>query len=308
MALPPEVKELAGRVRNWGRWGDDDEIGTLNLITDAVVTAAAREITTGRRLSLGLALDGQGPQTGAIPGRDNPTHEMIMVDTPLTGDPDNFTTSDDKVTLALQAATHWDALAHVSYEGTLYNGVPSSVITGSGAEHMGIDKIHTLVSRGVLLDLAAAKGVDTLEGGYALTAADLDAACEFGKVSVRAGDVVLLRTGQMRWFLAGDREKYGTPASGPSLQTVEWFHDHDVAAVATDNLTFEVYPSEREDAILPVHLLHLVDMGMTQGQNWYLEELSRDCAADGRYSFFLDASPLPFTHAVGSPLNPVVVK
>jgi kynurenine formamidase len=308
MALPPEVKELAGRVRNWGRWGDDDEIGTLNLITDAVVTAAAREITTGRRLSLGLALDGQGPQTGAIPGRDNPTHEMIMVDTPLTGDPDNFTTSDDKVTLALQAATHWDALAHVSYEGTLYNGVPSSVITGSGAEHMGIDKIHTLVSRGVLLDLAAAKGVDTLEGGYALTAADLDAACEFGKVSVRAGDVVLLRTGQMRWFLAGDREKYGTPASGPSLQTVVWFHDHDVAAVATDNLTFEVYPSEREDAILPVHLLHLVDMGMTQGQNWYLEELSRDCAADGRYSFFLDASPLPFTHAVGSPLNPVVVK
>jgi kynurenine formamidase len=308
MALPPEVKELAARVRNWGRWGDDDEIGTLNLITDAVVKAAAGEIKTGRRLSLGLPLDDQGPQSGAIPGRDNPTHEMIMVDTPLTGDPENFTTSDDKVVLALQAATHWDALAHVSYEGKLYNGVPSSVITESGAEHMGIDKIHTLVSRGVLLDVAAAKGVDTLDGGYALTGADLDAACELGKVSVRSGDVVLLRTGQMRWFLAGDREKYGAPAPGPSLQTVEWFHDHDVAAVATDNLTFEVYPSEREDAVLPVHLLHLVDMGMTQGQNWYLEDLARDCAADGRYSFFLDASPLPFTHAVGSPLNPVVVK
>ena len=308
MALPPEVKELAARVRNWGRWGDDDEIGTLNLITDDVVKAAGAEIQTGRRLSLGLPLDDQGPQTGAIPGRDNPTHQMIMVDTPLTGDPENFTTSDDKVTLALQAATHWDALAHVSYEGTLYNGVPSSVITESGAEHMGIDRIHTLVSRGVLLDVAAAKGVDSLDGGYALTAEDLDAACELGKVSVRSGDVVLLRTGQMRWFLAGDREKYGAPAPGPSLQTVEWFHRHDVAAVATDNLTFEVYPSEREDAVLPVHLLHLVDMGMTQGQNWYLEELATDCAADGRYSFFLDASPLPFTHAVGSPLNPVVVK
>ena len=306
--LPPEVKELAARVRNWGRWGADDEIGTLNLITDDVVRAAASEIKVGRRLSLGLPLDDQGPQTGVIPGRDNPTHEMIMVDTPLTGDPSDFTTSDDKVVLALQAATHWDALAHVSYEGQLYNGVASSVITETGAARMGIDKIRTLVGRGVLLDVAGAKGVDRLDGGYALTADDLDAACAHGHVEIHLGDIVLLRTGQMKWFFEGDREKYGAPAPGPSLQTVAWFHDHDVAAVATDNITFEVYPSEREDALLPVHLLHLVDMGMTQGQNWNLEELAVDCADDGRYAFFLDASPQPFTHAVGSPVNPIVVK
>jgi kynurenine formamidase len=306
--LPPEVKELAAQVRNWGRWGTDDEIGTLNLITDDVVRAAAAEIRVGRRLALGLPLNEHGPQTGVIPGRDNPTHEMIMVDTPLTGDPSNFTTSDDKVVLALQAATHWDALAHVSYEGQLYNGVPSSVITETGAARMGIDKIHTLVGRGVLLDIAGAKGVDRLDGGYALTAADLDAACAHGHVEIHPGDIVLLRTGQMKWFLEGDREKYGAPAPGPSLQTVAWFHAHDVAAVATDNITFEVYPSEREDALLPVHLLHLVDMGMTQGQNWYLEELAVDCADDGRYAFFLDASPQPLTHAVGSPVNPIVVK
>jgi kynurenine formamidase len=308
MALPAEVKELAARVRNWGRWGDDDEIGTLNLITDDVVRAAAAEIKTGTRLALGLPMDDQGPQTGAIPGRDNPTHEMIMVDMPLTGDTSNFTTSDDKVAMALQAATHWDALAHVSYEGLLYNGVSSSVITESGAARMGIDKISTIVGRGILLDVPAAKGMERLEGGYPLTAADLDAAAEYGKVTPQAGDIVLIRTGQMQWFFEGDRERYGTPAPGPSLQTVEWFHDHDIAAVATDNITFEVYPSEREDALLPVHLLHLVDMGMTQGQNWNLEQLADDCAADGRYSFFLDASPLPVTSAVGSPVNPIVVK
>ena len=308
MALPPEVKALAERVRNWGRWGDDDEIGTLNFLTDEIVRAAAAEIQTGWRLALGLPMDEQGPQTGAIPGRDNPTHEMIMVDTPLTGDPANFTTSDDRVTLALQAATHWDALAHVSYEGHLYNGVSSSVITVAGAARMGIDKIRTLVGRGVLLDVAAAKGVDRLDGGYAITGEDLDAACQLGDVDMRTGDIALIRTGQMRWFLEGDRDKYGAPAAGPSLQTVEWFHNHDVAAAATDNLTFEVYPSEREDALLPVHLLHLVDIGMTQGQNWNLEELADDCAADGRYTFFLDASPLPFTHAVGSPVNPIVIK
>jgi kynurenine formamidase len=308
MPLPADVKELAAKVRNWGRWGDEDEIGTINLITDAAVVAAAKEITTGKRLALGIPLNEDGPQIGVIPGRDNPVREMIMVDTPLVGDPSLFTTSDDKVAMGIQAGTHWDALAHVSYEGKLYNGVPSSVITAAGAARMGIDKITTIVGRGVLLDVAKAKGVDRLDEGYALTGADLDAAAELGKVKVGSGDIVLIRTGQMQLFLEGDREKYCGPCSGPSLQTVEWFHSHDVAAVATDNIIFEVYPCEREDAMLPVHLLHLVDMGMTQGQNWNLEELAADCADDGRYSFFLDASPQPFTNAVGSPVNPIVVK
>jgi kynurenine formamidase len=309
MAMPPEVKELATKVRNWGRWGDDDEIGTLNLITDEVVAAAAKEIRTGKRLALGLPLDEHGPQTGANPGRDNPVREMVLVDAPLLGDPADFTTSDDKVAMGIQAGTHWDALAHVSYEGNLYNGVKSSeVISAAGATRMGIDKIRTIVGRGVLLDVAKAKGVDRIEGNYPLTAADLDAACELGKVEVRSGDIVLIRTGQMQLFHAGDREAYTAPCSGPSLQTVEWFHAHDVAAIATDNLVCECFPSEREDAMLAVHLLHLVDMGMTQGQNWDLEALARDCGDDGRYSFFLDASPLPFTHALGSPVNPVVIK
>ena len=308
MALPADVKELAAKVRNWGRWGDDDEIGTLNLITDDVVKSAVKEVKTGHRLALGLPMDEDGPQMGAIPGRDNPRREMIMVDTPFTGDPDNFTTSDDKLTMGVQAATHWDALAHVSYEGKLYNGVPSNTITEAGASRMGIDKIKTIVGRGVLLDVARAKGVDRVEGGYALTGDDLDAASDLGKVKVQSGDIVLIRTGHMQWFHEGDREKYGVPAPGPSLQTVQWFRDHDVAAVATDNITFEVYPSEREDAVLPVHLLHLVDMGMTQGQNWDLEALAVDCANDGRYAFFLDASPMPLTGGVGSPVNPVVVK
>ncbi len=308
MALPAEVKELAARVRNWGRWGDDDEIGTLNLITDEVVKAAAGEIKTGKRLALGIPMDEHGPQTGAMPGRENPKREMVLIDQPLTGDPSEFTTSDDKVTMGIQACTHWDALAHVSYEGKLYNGVPSSVITEAGASRMGIDKVKTLVGRGVLLDVPKAKGVQRLDGGYAVTAGDLDAASEMGNVDVRSGDIVLLRTGWMQHFLGGDRQAYGVPSPGPSLQTVQWFRDHDVAAVATDNITFEVYPSEREDAMLAIHLLHLVDMGMTQGQNWNFEELAADCADDGRYSFFLDASPLPFTNAVGSPVNPIVIK
>jgi kynurenine formamidase len=160
----------------------------------------------------------------------------------------------------------------------------------------------------VLLDVPRARGVERLDGGYAITADDLDAAAALGGVEVRPGDVILLRTGQIQLFLAGDKVAYGAPAPGPSLQTVQWFRDHDVAAVATDNVTFEVFPCERDDALLPVHLLHLVDMGMTQGQNWNFEALAADCADDGRYTCFLDASPLPFTNAVGAPVQPVAVK
>ena len=100
-------------------------------------------------------------------------------------------------------------------------------------------------------------------------------------MSVEPGDVVLLRTGAMSLFLAGDREGYASTNAGPSTQSVDWFHDHDVAAVATDNPTFECVEFERA-VPLPVHALHLVEMGMTQGQNWNLEELAADCAADGR--------------------------
>jgi kynurenine formamidase len=308
MALPGDVKDLAAKVRNWGRWGADDEIGTINLITDGVVRDAAALVTTGKRFALGLPLDQSGPQIGAIPGRTNPLRTMLMINTPLTGDPSNFCTSDDTVTMGIQACTHWDGLGHVSYDGNLYNGVPASVINEFGANRLGIHNITTLVSRGVLLDVARAKGVDRLDGGYAITGADLDAAAEMGKVDVRPGDVVLVRTGQMQLFQAGDKMAYGTPAAGPSLQSVRWFRDRDVAAVATDNITFEVFPCEREDALLPVHLLHLVDMGMTQGQNWDLEQLAADCADDGRYAFFLDASPLPFTNGVGAPVQPVAIK
>jgi kynurenine formamidase len=308
MALPEAVKELAAKVRNWGRWGPDDQIGTLNLITDDVVRGAASLVQDGRRFSLGIPLDQSGPQTGVIPGRTNPLRTMLMINTPLIGDPSDFCTSDDTVSMGIQACTHWDGLGHVSYEGKLYNDVPASVINEFGATRLGIHNVTSLVSRGVLLDVARAKGVDRLDGGYAITGDDLDAASELGKVDVQPGDVVLVRTGQMQLLQAGDKAAYGAPAPGPSLQTVQWFRDHDVAAVATDNITFEVFPCERDDALLPVHLLHLVDMGMTQGQNWNLEQLALDCAADGRYAFLLDASPLPFTNAVGSPVQPVAIK
>jgi kynurenine formamidase len=310
MGYPDAFHEVAKRINNWGRWGDDDEIGTINLVTDDVVREAACLVQTGRRISLALPLgDLDGIQMGLIRGRANPLRTMVSINTAVFGDPSQFCTSDDVVFMGLQAATHWDGLGHATYDGRMWNGHPISSIDEWGASKCGIHLIRSLTSRGVLLDVARAKGLDELEPGYPIQAADLDAAAELGKVEVRSGDIVLIRTGSGRHLRPPEHDIEGyTNGSGLTVGTAVWFHEHDVAAVATDNITFEVFPCEDPEAILPVHPLHLVEMGMTQGQNWMLEELADDCAADGRYTFFLEASPQPFTNALGSPVNPVAIK
>ena len=308
MAMPEVFSELARRVNNWGRWGDDDERGTVNLIDAAAVlrgTAAAR---TGKRFALGLPLSPNGPQSGMIPGRINPQHVMIAIHTPSLGDPEGICSSDDVLYLPTQTATHWDSLAHVSYGGRMWNGFPTSSVDVTGARKAGIDKVGAVVSRGILLDVAAAKGVDRLDPGYAITAEDLAAAEELARVRVEPGDIVLVRTGHLQVLRGGDRLAYAFPSPGLSLKSVPWLRERDVSAVATDNLTLEVVPSERDDAQLAVHLLHLVEMGLLQGQNWDLERLAADCADDGVYDFLLSATPEPISRGLGSPVNPVAVK
>jgi len=307
--LSPEFVDVAKRVSNWGRWGDDDELGTLNLIDDAAVRRGAACVRTGKRFSLALRLDQRGPQVGGIPGRINPLRTMIAINSEFVGTPDGFCTSDDVVTMGLQAATHWDGLAHVSYSGQIYNGYDASTITVDGASKCGIARVSSLTSRGVLLDVAGALGVERLDPGYPIRVADLDLALAQSGVDLVAGDVLLVRTGFMQLFKARDREGYAAGHQpGLTMETVEWFHARDVAAVATDTFVFEVWPCEDPQMLLPVHLLHLRDMGLTQGQNFDLEALAADCADDGVYEFLLEASPLPFTGGCGSPVNPVAVK
>ena len=328
MGASERFKAIAGRVNNWGRWGPDDQLGTLNFVTDDARRRAASCVQTGRTFALGLALsEAEGIQKGIVPGRFNPVRTMSYVNVPLSEDPDWICANEDVIVMPLQCATHWDGLAHVSYAGKLYNGNAASSVTSAGASRLGIHLVESLVSRGVLLDVARAKGVDVLDGGYPITPEDLDAAAELARIAMEPGDVVLVRTGQMKHlglkgrFPAGgatvplpnmlrlnDVITYMGFSSGLSMATAEWFHARDVAAVATDTMALEVIPCEDEAVYLPVHLLHLVEMGMTQGQNWVLDELAQDCAADGRYSFLLDATPLPITNGLGSPLNPVAVK
>jgi kynurenine formamidase len=301
VALPEAFTDLAREVNNWGRWGDSDELGTLNLITPEVVKRAAACVRTGKTFPLGMPLSADGPQIGAVPGRINPIHLMTLINTPYG----EVAASDDAVAMGLQCGTHWDALTHVSCGGRIYNGHGADVITEAGASKCGIEKVRSLTTRGVLVDVARAKNVDRLEPGYAITADDLDAAT---RTTVGAGDVVLIRTGHMQLLDQGDKRAYGYPSPGPGMDAVRWFRSHDVAAVATDTYAFEVLPGEIEGLFLPVHALDLVEMGMLQGQNFVLEELAQDCADDSVYEFLLEATPEPFVGAVGAPVQPVAIK
>lgn len=317
MAAPDITVELlhqyCDEYRNWGRWGDDDELGTLNHISPEKVVESAGLVRQGKVFSLQLPLDGNGPQTGAF-GRVNPIHQMVATGTDHaegTQDwPMGWGVADDTLFLFLQGGTQWDALAHIFHDGLMYNGYDARLVSSTGADKNGIENQKTVVSRGVLLDIPRVRGVEHLEPGEAITGEDLDAACEHHGVEVGTGDMVLIRTGDMArrrelpgWdgFSAGD-------SPGLSLLSAPWLADREVAAIATDTWGAEVRPNEIEGSFQPLHLVMIVAMGLFVGEIWYLDELASDCAEDSVYEFQLVAPPLVIPRAVGSPLNPQAIK
>lgn len=317
--LPEGFTEIADRVRTWGRWGDEDERGMLNLVDDAAVRRGVASVQTGQRLALGVELSADGPQAGLIRGRENPTHRMVSLRSAPTGDADDYAMNDDAIDLGTQAATHWDALAHVSHDGRIYNGFGVDTVTEHhGATRCGIDRVGPLVTRGVLFDVPRALGVDRLDGAVAIGPDELDACLDHAGTTLEPGDVVLLRTGQVRYLHAGDRVAYAFPSPGLSMWAVPWLHERGVAAVAADTLTFEVFPrrdlganGERfspSDLVMPVHLLMLVHAGCLQGQNWDLEALADAAADDGRHTCLLSATPEPVVGGLGGPVAPVAVR
>ncbi|MDZ7733307.1 MAG: cyclase family protein [Acidimicrobiia bacterium] len=309
MPLSDELREVAASVSNWGRWGDDDERGTQNLIDTSAVRRGVDAVRLADPVSLAIPLDRDGPQEpGGAPGRIDPRHEMLSVNQTYTGDDRDAAFNDDEVRLSLASGTHLDALAHVTYEGRMYNGFPADLVTEAGAARCGAEKIDPIVTRGVLLDVAATKGVDRLEPGYALTAGDLDAALEHARVDIEPGDAVLVRTGHVQLLHGGDVEGFNHDCAGMSVGTIRWLHRHDVSVAVTDTYVYEVWPPEDWDHLMPVHMIQLRDMGLIQGQNWDFEELTERCVDDGVYAFQLVAAPEPFTGALSAPVHPVAIR
>ncbi|MDX2171254.1 MAG: cyclase family protein [Deltaproteobacteria bacterium] len=304
------VRELGKQLSNWGRWGADDERGTLNFITPEVVQRAAGLVRRGAVFSLGLPFGSEGPQIGQG-GRVNPLHLMTAVDQKLPGNyPDGFRYADDVMVLPLQCATQWDSLAHVHYDGLLYNGFPAATTTAAGASKNGIDKVGAgVVSRGVLLDIARLHGVPRVKPGTPITPDDLEAAAAAQQVKIERGDVLLIRTGHLSVFkVDGDRVGYMRMMPGLGMACAAWLHAREVAAVAADTNSVEVIPFEDPKTPLPFHLLCLRDLGLTLGEMFDLDALADDCAADGVWEFLFSAPPLRIAGGIGSPLNPLAIK
>lgn len=311
----------------WGVWGDDDQLGTLNLLNDARTLAAVQTIRRGAVFPLNLPLEEPNPQ---LVWRSKPQHHILHVghemrgmqpggeDDPSTGmmDRDDFIDG-----LWLQGSSQWDGLTHIRHpEYGNYNGVPDADIHGGPGTKLGVDRWadRCIVGRGVLVDMkrhyAATGQPYDVTTAHQITPTDLEAALARQEVQLVGGDILLVHTGWMQHFLDSNLETrtamlaYETQAA-PGLQvddaTVEFLWNHRVAAVAADTVGVE---AARNDLAFALHPKLLCLLGIPLGEYWALDSLASDCAEDGRYEFLLVSVPLNIRGGVGTPPQAVAIK
>jgi kynurenine formamidase len=304
---------VAGKPNNWGRWGDDDQVGTLNLLTPDVVAAAATLARTGRRFSLAVPIGVEVPSF-----RPPPMHlltttsgDAILGDGGIDGGPTTRCSfSDDWLLIALQYTTQLDGFGF-GVDDTLYNGFWTGLVTArSGMRRLGIHhRAAGVVGRAVLLDVARYVGASHLPAGFRVGPELLEQTAGAQGVEIRRADILLVRTGFLSAWLEGRLDERDAPTPGLSARTIEWLHSHDIAMVAADNPAIEV-TGPTEDGWRPneFHIRALRDLGLQLGEFFDLDAYAADCVDDGVYEALFVAAPLPVVAGAGSPLNPIVVK
>lgn len=309
------IAEAHKKLSNWGRWGANDQIGTLNYITAQDIVAATKLVSKGKIFALGIPLDRRGPQNGLFGSRWNPIHTMLATGTDaVAGRQDetpNIRYADDAINMPVQGATHWDALGHVFYQDKMYNGYDARLVDSNGLSALGIEHVKSkMVGRGILLDVARFKGVEYLTDGYGISNDELDACAKAQNVQIRRGDFVIVRTGQMERCLK--QEEWGGYAGGDApgvkFENCYWCHEKQIAAICSDTWGVEVRPNETPEANQPWHWVVIPAMGLTMGEIFYLKDLAEDCATDKVYEFLFTAPPLVITGGSGSPINPQAIK
>ena len=300
----PAFDSLFAHVDNTGRWGEDDERGTLNLITPEVRRAAAEEVRTGVTVSMAREMVHGEPEGGFGPIE---VDVQVLSDSVLGPSDGSAVWAAERTALFYHgwAYTHIDALSHMpSYRGRGYNGAPSTHAPPVGQRRNSVAAMRDgVVSRGVLVDLPALLGVDYVAPGGAITADHLEAWERRTGVRIRAGDVVLLRSG--RWsdpaMAAGVA---GSAGVHPSLAT--WLHDRGVAVLG-DEAGTDTSPTSVQGINAPMHVLSLVAMGMPLVENLDLEALAGEAASQNRWTFLFVLAPLDVRGGTGSPANPIAV-
>jgi kynurenine formamidase len=285
----------------WGRWGEEDEIGAINLIDAAKVRDAAALVRYGRVVSLAQPLS---PKTPVPRHRAGVQHFMNRDGGDYAAGgrrPGGFQFAEDTIVMPLQIGTHIDALCHVWYDDVLYNGFSGNTIRSThGGAHCGIDKMPPIVGRGVLLDMVRLKG-QSLPDGEPISKGDLEAAVDQAGVSVESGDVVLIRTGWLERN-AGVKEIDFNLEPGLDVEGAEWLANAGVTVIGADNFAVEVLPFPQK-TVFPVHQRLIRDFGIALMEGLVLEHLADE--AEG--AFFFVAAPLPVVGGTGSPLTPLAI-
>ena len=284
-------------INNWGRWGQEDQLGTLNLQTPARILEALKLVKQGKMYNLSVPLEAEGPQ--------HPMFHKTWQTTFMTTneDPCAFQVADDVVTMVTHSGTHMDALGHCWNDDQLWNGRTTDNVTSYGINWAGIENVNGFVTRGVMLDVARFKGVEHLALGEVITADDMEACAAHQGVEIRPADVLLLRTG---WYTVfhSDRELWSRGEPGPDASCTAWLKEKDVMAIGADNAAVESYLAEhRSPTSERLHITSLRDLGVYLIEHVDLEEL----AADEVYEFLFMAAPLRLPKATGSPMTPLAL-
>jgi kynurenine formamidase len=321
MPNPPSEAEVLGfheQLSNWGRWGDDDQLGTLNYITPEIRRRAAALVTDGITVSCAWDLSTM-PQEGDMFG---PVHRFMVMTGEGLADPhrvqpphpiegvdgSRFAGAAEYMGFVFHGVnvTHVDALSHVFWDRKTYNGGAAELVNAMfGATNLAVTGMSRgVVTRGVLVDVPAVRGVDWLEPGEGVHPEDLEAAEARQGVRIGEGDAVLLRTGYAR----RKREVGPVPVHegqpGWHAAALPWLHERRVAAIGCDTAQ-DVVPSGYLQMPLPVHIVGMVAMGLCLIDNCDLEELAATCSRLSRYEFLLTIAPLRLSGGTGSPANPL---
>lgn len=292
---------------NWGRWGDGDERGALNLLTPEIVRAAAASVTAGKIYSLGVPIQREG--VPLMDYRGTPMRLTLQDGTDdgvydVYGAAKGTGAHEDVLVMASHTTSHIDALVHVYEDYQHYNGVGHDTMHAlGGAQRLGIEKVGGFAGRAVLLDMVAYFD-GALDQGRNITGGDLAGACAKAGVEVRAGDIVLIRTGYLDAWFAAHQARTDPPMvqAGIGLDAATWLAERDIVAVGCDNAAVECIPFDNND-FLAVHKLLLVRQGI-----YMMEFLDLSApAADGVAEGFFAVGPLKVTGATGSPINPILV-
>jgi kynurenine formamidase len=308
----PSFAELPAKSGNparssWGLWGDDDELGCLNLLTPERIAAGAKLARKGAVFPLNLRIDQPDPP---LYGRGAVKHTIVGEGGNGRDDYlDNFWP---------QASSQWDSLRHIRHpEHGWYNGVRDDQIVAGDAGKLGIDVFarRGIAGRGVLLDVGRHRRIDCATS-EPITVADLEATRAAQRVEIQTGDVLLIRTGWLKSYTdetpqrraeMADRNQLKAPGLAATEDMAAYLWDHHIAAVAADNPALEAWPPRAETGGFLHHRL-IPLLGMPIGELWWLDDLAADCAADGRYEFFVTSAPLNMPGGVGSPPNALGLK